>query len=145
MSEILLIASDHAGYELKQSLINLMGKNFFKDLGTNSENNVDYPDYSIKVVDEILNNPKKKGILICGSGIGMSISANRYKGIRASLCHTPEMTKLSREHNDANILVLPGRFIDVKVAKLCIDSFLNTKFSGERHKRHKRRIEKIDK
>ena len=142
MSEILLIASDHAGYELKQSLINLMGKNFFKDLGTNSENNVDYPDYSIKVVDEILNNPKKKGILICGSGIGMSISANRYKGIRASLCHTPEMTKLSREHNDANIIALGSRIIGTSVAKDCLHIFLSTPF--ENTERHLKRITKLD-
>ena len=118
-----------------------MGRGLFKDLGTNSSESVDYPDFAKAVVHEIINDPSKKGILICGSGIGMSISANRYKGIRASLCYTPDMAELSRKHNDANILVLPGRFMDVNIAKLCIDNFLNTKFEGERHKN---RIEKID-
>ena len=83
----------------------------------------------------------KKGILICGSGLGMSISANRYEGIRAALCSNSDMAILARKHNNANILVLPGRFIDVNTAKLCIDNFLNTNFEGGRHSR---RIKKID-
>lgn len=142
MNEQILIASDHAGYKLKNSLINLIGKNILMDLGTDSEDSVDYPDFSIKVVKKILHNPLQMGILICGSGIGMSISANRHKGIRAGICYTPEMAELSRKHNNINILVLPGRFIDAKIAKLCIDNFLKTPFEG---KRHKRRIDKIDK
>ena len=142
MNDTLIIASDHAGYDLKKLILELMGRGLFKDLGTNSSESVDYPDFAKAVVQEIINDPSKKGILICGSGIGMSISANRYKGIRASLCYTPDMAELSRKHNDANILVLPGRFMDVNIAKLCIDNFLNTKFEGERHKK---RIEKIDK
>tara|TARA_Y100000590_G_scaffold306235_1_gene345490 strand:- start:8359 stop:8787 length:429 start_codon:yes stop_codon:yes gene_type:complete len=141
MNDTLIIASDHAGYDLKKLILKLMGRGLFKDLGTNSSESVDYPDFAKAVVHEIINDPSKKGILICGSGIGMSISANRYKGIRASLCYTPDMAELSRKHNDANILVLPGRFMDVNIAKLCIDNFLNTKFEGERHKN---RIEKID-
>jgi len=141
MNDTLIIASDHAGYDLKKLILELMGRGLFKDLGTNSSESVDYPDFAKRVVQEIINDPSKKGILICGSGIGMSISANRYKGIRASLCYTPDMAELSRKHNDANILVLPGRFMDVNIAKLCIDNFLNTKFEGERHKN---RIEKID-
>ena len=141
MNDTLIIASDHAGYDLKKLILELMGRGLFKDLGTNSSESVDYPDFAKAVVQEIINDPSKKGILICGSGIGMSISANRYKGIRASLCYTPDMAELSRKHNDANILVLPGRFMDVNIAKLCIDNFLNTKFEGERHKN---RIEKID-
>ena len=141
MRKNLLIASDHAGYRLKQSLVSLMDDIFFEDLGTDSDKSVDYPDFAKKLVDMIKNNSSKKGVLICGTGIGMSISANRYKGIRAGLCYNPKMAELSRRHNDANILVLPGRFIDVNTAKLCIDNFLNTKFEGERHKN---RIEKID-
>ena len=140
MNDTLIIASDHAGYDLKKLILELMGRGLFKDLGTNSSESVDYPDFAKAVVHEIINDPSKKGILICGSGIGMSISANRYKGIRASLCYTPDMAELSRKHNDANILVLPGRFMDVNIAKLCIDNFLNTKFEGERHLR---RINKI--
>ena len=141
MKKTLLIASDHAGYDLKESLITLMGKDFFEDLGTSSKESVDYPDFAKKLVNKILKDNSKKGILICGSGIGMSISANRHQGIRAGLCFNSEMARLARLHNDANILVLPGRFIDVKLAKLCIDKFLNTSFEGDRHIK---RIKKID-
>ena len=137
----IVIASDHAGYKLKSSLIKHIRNKCFIDLGTNSEKKVDYPDYAKKLVKQIKDKRYIKGILICGSGIGMSIVANRFKGIRASLCITPEMAKLSRKHNDANILVLPGRFIDVKTAKLCIDKFINTNFDGNRHLK---RIKKID-
>ena len=142
MRKNLLIASDHAGYRLKQSLVSLMEDIFFEDLGTDSDKSVDYPDFAKKLVDIVKNDSSKKGVLICGSGIGMSISANRYKGIRAGLCYNPKMAELSRRHNDANILVLPGRFIDVNTAKLCIDNFLKIDFEGDRHKI---RIEKIDK
>tara|TARA_Y100000590_G_C15127403_1_gene791090 strand:+ start:74 stop:502 length:429 start_codon:yes stop_codon:yes gene_type:complete len=142
MNKNLLIASDHAGYELKKSIISTMDNIFFEDLGTDSIKSVDYPDYAKLVVDIIKQDKTKRGVLICGSGIGMSITANRHNGIRAGLCFTPEMAKLSRQHNDANILVLPGRFIDVNIAKLCIDNFLNTNFEKDRHVK---RIEKIDK
>ena len=142
MTRKLLISSDHAGYDLKESLKKNLGHQLFEDLGTNSNDSVDYPDYAKLIVKKIEQEPSNKGILICGSGIGMSISANRHRGIRAGLCYNPEMAKLSKQHNDVNILVLPGRFMDVKIAKLCIDNFLNTKFEGERHKK---RIEKIDK
>ena len=141
MKKSIVIASDHAGYKLKSSLIKNIRNKSFIDLGTNSEKKVDYPDYAKKLVKQIKDKRYIKGILICGSGIGMSIVANRFKGIRASLCFTPEMAKLSRKHNDANILVLPGRFIDVKTAKLCIDKFINTNFDGNRHLK---RIKKID-
>tara|TARA_B100001123_G_scaffold394306_1_gene474980 strand:- start:359 stop:787 length:429 start_codon:yes stop_codon:yes gene_type:complete len=141
MKKSIVIASDHAGYKLKSSLIKHIRNKSFIDLGTNSEKKVDYPDYAKKLVKQIKDKRHVKGILICGSGIGMSIAANRFKGIRASLCFTPEMAKLSRKHNDANILVLPGRFIDVKTAKLCIDKFINTNFDGNRHLK---RIKKID-
>ena len=142
MRKNLLIASDHAGYRLKQSIVSLMDDIFFEDLGTDSDKSVDYPDFAKKLVDIIKNDLSKKGVLICGSGIGMSISANRHKGIRAGLCNNPEMAELSRRHNDVNILVLPGRFIDVNTAKLCIDNFLKIDFDGDRHKI---RIDKIDK
>tara|TARA_B100000686_G_C16760304_1_gene958207 strand:- start:618 stop:1046 length:429 start_codon:yes stop_codon:yes gene_type:complete len=141
MKKKLLIAADHGGYELKQSLISSNGDDFFDDLGTDTNKSVDYPDFAIKVVDRIKADTSLKGVLICGSGIGMSISANRHKGIRAAICNTPEMSFLARKHNDANILVLPGRFMDANTAKLCIDKFLNTDFEGDRHIL---RIEKID-
>ena len=142
MKKSIVIASDHAGYKLKSSLIKHISNKSFIDLGTNSEKKVDYPDYAKKLVKQIKDKRYVKGILICGSGIGMSIAANRFKGIRASLCYTPDMAELSRKHNDANILVLPGRFMDVNIAKLCIDNFLKIDFDGDRHKI---RIEKIDK
>ena len=141
MNKNLLIASDHAGYDLKKALIDNMDENLFEDLGTNSNESVDYPDYAIKVINIIKKNPYKKGILICGSGIGMSITANRHIGIRAALCFNPEMAELTRKHNDANILVLPGRFMDINTAKSCIDNFINTDFDGNRHVN---RLKKID-
>ena len=141
MNKNLLIASDHAGYDLKKALIDNMDENLFEDLGTNSNESVDYPDYAIKVINIIKKNPSKKGVLICGSGIGMSITANRHYGIRAALCFNSEMAELTRKHNDANILVLPGRFMDINTAKLCIDNFINTDFDGNRHIN---RLKKID-
>ncbi len=141
MNKNLLIASDHAGYDLKKALIDNMDENLFEDLGTNSNESVDYPDYAIKVINIIKKNPSKKGVLICGSGIGMSIAANRHYGIRAALCFNSEMAELTRKHNDANILVLPGRFMDINTAKSCIDNFINTDFDGNRHIN---RLKKID-
>ena len=138
------IGCDHAAFDEKNKLItHLQIKNFLvKDFGCFSKNSVDYPDYASLVAKEIQNKHHDFGILICGSGIGISIAANRYKGIRAGLCYNPEMAALSRRHNDTNILVLPGRFIDVNTAKLCIDNFLKIDFEGDRHKI---RIDKIDK
>ena len=134
------IASDHAGYQLKQEIIENYSE--FIDLGTNSNNSVDYPDYAKKIANKILEDKiNSKGILICGTGIGMSISANRFKGIRAALCHCSEFAELSRKHNNANILVLPGRYINLNEALNCVKLFLNTQFSLGRHQN---RLNKID-
>ena len=137
------IACDRAGIELKNFLIkNIESNDFvFEDLGTNSQDPVDYPDYAKKVVNKILNKEADCGVLICGTGIGMSISANRYKGIRASVCHNSLEAKLTREHNDANILCMGARIIGNETALENLRIFLNTEFSGGRHIR---RIEKID-
>ena len=133
MSKI-LIANDHAGFQMKQALIKkLINKIDFLDLGTSSLESVDYPDYAEKLSKEISSRKFDKGLLICGSGIGMSIVANRFKNIRAALCMTAEMSRLAREHNDANILVLGSRLISEEEAIKCLLVFIETKFEGGRH------------
>ena len=135
----IFIASDHAGFEIKRRLVEHFSK-LLEDLGTNSNNRVDYPDFAHSLVNNINKNPKSKGILICGTGVGMSIVANRNPEIRAGLAFNSEIAKLIRQHNDANILVLPGRFIDIQEAIKCVDNFLETDFESGRHKK---RIEKF--
>ena len=132
MNEKIFIASDHAGFDLKKQILNTVKENLI-DLGANTEESVDYPDYAKKLVSKIRTTENSKGILICGSGIGMSIAANRDKNIRAGLAFKSEIAKLMREHNDANVLVLPGRFINIQDALKCIKNFLNTDFEGKRH------------
>ena len=132
MNEIIFIASDHAGFDLKKKILNSIKANII-DLGVDSKNSVDYPDYAKKLVSKINLNENSKGILICGSGIGMSIAANRDKNIRAGLAFEPEIAKLMREHNNANVLVLPGRFMKIHEVLKCIENFLTTNFTGGRH------------
>jgi len=132
MNEIIFIASDHAGFDLKKQITNSL-KGIFVDLGADSENSVDYPDYAKKLVSKINSTENSKGILICGSGIGMSISANRDNNIRAGLAFEPEIAKLMRQHNDANVLVLPGKYMNIQKALICINKFLTTNFEGGRH------------
>ena len=142
MKEKLAIACDRAGIELKDFIINELKEQYdFIDLGTNTQDPVDYPDYAKKVVNAILNKEVKKGILICGTGIGMSMAANRFKGIRAGLCHNPLEARLTREHNDANVLCLGARMIGKELALENVKVFLTTDFAGGRHLR---RIEKLD-
>ena len=135
----IFIASDHAGFDLKQNLLNQFPK-ILTNLGTNSDQSVDYPDFAHILVNEVKSSSNNLGILICGSGVGMSIAANRDSSIRAGLVHNAEIAKLIRQHNDANVLVLPGRFIDVQEAIKCVENFLNTEFESGRHKK---RIDKI--
>ena len=131
----IFIASDHAGYKLKESIkISLDKKKIkYSDLGPEDDVKVDYPDYAKKLVSKINSNENSKGILICGSGIGMSIEANRDRNIRAGLAFEPEIAKLMREHNDANVLVLPAKFMNVQDVLKCIENFLTTDFAGGRH------------
>jgi len=131
MNETIFIASDHAGFDLKQQIIR--ANSYFIDLGTNNMDNVDYPDYAKKLILKVKNNNNSKGILICGSGIGMSIAANRDNKIRAGLAFTPEIAKLIRKHNDANVLVLPGKFMNIQNALKCVEIFLKSIFEGGRH------------
>ena len=139
MDKKIFIASDHAGYPLKQNLINNFSDHFI-NLGTDSEASVDYPDFAYELTRKINSFPGSLGILICGSGVGMSIAANRDPNIRAGLVHNAELAKLIKQHNNANVLVLPGRFIDVQEAIKCVEIFLNTEFESGRHKK---RIDKI--
>ena len=141
-TETIILASDHAGFELKEVIKKFLVKKRKKvlDLGTKNKTSVDYP-YFAHLLSKKINKKKQFGILICGSGIGMSITANRFKGIRAALCRSTDDAKLARQHNNANILTLPGRQIDVDEAKNCFKIFINTRFDGGRHQK---RVKKID-
>ena len=139
MNETIFIASDHAGFDLKKQILNTVKANLI-DLGANTEESVDYPDFAKKLVSKIRTTENSKGILICGSGVGMSIAANRDRNIRAGIAFEPEIAKLMREHNDANVLILPGRFMNIQDALKCIRNFLTTSFEG---KRHQNRINKL--
>jgi ribose 5-phosphate isomerase B len=142
----LAIGSDHAGFELKESLKKyiISKKIDLIDVGTNSTESVDYPDFASEV-GKLINEKKADfGILICGTGIGMSIAANKIKGIRAALCLMPEMAKLARNHNNANVLVLPGRLIGFELATWILDAFLNSGFEGGRHERRVTKIKSLE-
>ena len=137
----IFISSDHAGYNLKINIIRkLSKKQKIVDLGPSSNNSVDYPDYAHKLSKKVSNNKGSFGILICGSGMGMSMTANKNKKIRAALCYSVKNTKLSRLHNNANIITLGERLINKNKAFNLIKVFLSTKFEGGRHLR---RIKKI--
>tara|TARA_B100000945_G_scaffold311378_1_gene304507 strand:- start:337 stop:750 length:414 start_codon:yes stop_codon:yes gene_type:complete len=127
----IFIASDHAGFKLKNSILKKFSN--LIDLGTKSETSVDYPDYAKKLSKKVSINKGSFGILVCGSGMGMAITANRSKNIRAALCYSAKNTQLSRLHNNANIITLGSRLIDKKKAFNLIKIFLKTKFEGGRH------------
>ena len=137
------IASDHAGFEMKQKLEQVLEKMGYdvQDLGTNSEASSDYPDFAHPLAHEISEGEAKRGILLCGTGLGMSYVANRYPHVRAAVVWAPEIARRARQHNDANILVLPSRFISEPVAEEILKAFLDTPFEGGRHER---RVEKIE-
>jgi ribose 5-phosphate isomerase B len=140
--EKICIASDHAGYELKEIIkIFLQEKNFeIKDFGTHSEESMDYPDIAHPLAQAVNDGIFKRGIIICGSGNGVNMVVNKYKNVRSALGWNEEIAKLARLHNDANILALPARFINVNEAKKITDLFLYTEFEGGRHQK---RVEKI--
>ncbi len=144
MPEVIAIASDHAGVALKEALKDqLMALGFLpEDLGAHSKDSVDYPDYAEKLCKLILSKKATRGVLVCGSGIGMSIAANRHKGIRAALCRSVVDAELSRQHNNANVLCLGERSTDVDTAKEILKRFLDTPFEGGRHEA---RVSKMDK
>ena len=138
----IFISSDHAGYKLKEAIKLHLSKNklSFLDMGPHSDSRVDYPDFAHKVARKVKINKNNVGILVCGSGLGMNIVANRHKNIRAAQCFNFKSTKLSRLHNDANIITLGSRLLTKKVALNCVSVFLKTKFEGGRHLK---RIKKI--
>ena len=137
----ILIASDHAGFKLKKQLIPFIEKKFkLNDLGPVNDNSVDYPDLALKLSKRISKSKNLFGILICGSGMGMAMAANKVKNVRAALCYSAKNTKLSRLHNNANIITLGSRLTSKKKAIQLISLFLSTKFEGGRHLR---RIKKI--
>ena len=138
----IFISSDHAGFKLKEAIkIYLSKKKInFQDLGPNNNNRVDYPDFARKVARKVKTSKNNIGILVCGSGIGMSIAANRHKNIRAAQCFNLKSTKLSRLHNDANIITLGSRLLTKKNALNFVGVFLNTKFEGGRHSKRVKKI-----
>lgn len=135
------IASDHGGFELKEALKKHYATLNFTDLGTYSADSVDYPDYAQKMAHAVLSGTADLGILICGTGVGISIAANRYKGIRAALIYSTEVARLAKAHNNANILVFGGRTMTVDDVINRIDTFMQTSYEGDRHQR---RLDKLD-
>ena len=138
----IFISSDHAGFKLKESIKMYLSKKrlSFQDLGPSNDDKVDYPDYAHKVAKKVKINKNNVGILVCGSGMGMSIAANKHKNIRAAQCFNLKSTKLSRLHNDANIITLGSRLLTKKNALSLVSVFLNTKFEGGRHSKRIRKI-----
>ncbi len=136
------IASDHAGFELKKYIVRKLEKDGYrvKDFGPESDSSVDYPDFGHIVASAVENKAEVLGILICGSGNGICMTANKHSGIRAALCWTAEISSLARQHNNANILCLPARFVSKMLAGRIVDSFLSSKFEGGRHQK---RVDKI--
>ena len=138
----IVIASDHAGYSLKEYIKKFLSRKKLqiKDVGANSNEKVDYPDYAHKLSKDIKKNQNSIGVLICGSGQGMIMAASKHKNIRAALCYNVKSTKLSRLHNDANVITLGSRLISKKNALKYLNIFLKTKFEGGRHKKRIRKI-----
>ena len=140
----ILLANDHAGTSLKNEIKKVLEKKGYNvtNLGCDTEESVDYPDFAHPLAEKVSNNDNLKGIIICGSGIGVSMSANKHKGVRSALCWNKETAKLSRSHNNANVLSLPARFLAKKEAIEIVETFLKTDFEGGRHKK---RVDKINK
>ena len=142
MKKNLFISSDHGGFYLKEQIVDYLLKKSFQiiDLGPKDPSSVDYPDYSNILVDKMKKNIDYIGILLCGTGIGMSIAANRHSHIRAALCSDKDMARLSRQHNNANVLVIGGRTTSLNSAKKIIDVFLSTEFEKGRHTKRLKKI-----
>ena len=140
--ERIILASDHAGFKLKEVIKKFLIKKRKKvlDLGTKNSSSVDYPDYAHLLSRKMRRTQNKFGILVCGSGTGMSMAANKHKNIRAALCYDIKSTKLSRKHNDANVMTIGARLIKKNVALKCVNTFLKTNFDGGRHTRRVKKI-----
>ncbi len=144
MPEVIPVGADHAGFELKQRLVAELERLGYRplDLGTDSGASTDYPDYAHQVADRVEHGDAARGVLLCGSGLGMSYAANRHPGVRAAVAWTPEIARLAREHNDANILVLPARFVTEQQGLEILRTWLTTPFEGGRHERRVRKIDR---
>jgi ribose 5-phosphate isomerase B len=142
MSRVIAIGGDHAGFEYKKQLIDILVSQGYevKDFGPGSDTSVDYPDHVHPLCDAIEGGEADQGIIICGSGNGVAITANKHQGIRAALCWNEELAALSRQHNNANVLAIPARFISFEVAEMMVEAFLETDFEGGRHQA---RVDKI--
>lgn len=137
------IGSDHAGYELKKTVYSWLERNGYKvnDMGTYSDDSVDYPDYARKVAEAVANGEYDQGVLLCGSGVGVSIVANKVKGIRAALAFNPEIASLARQHNNANVLCFPARYSDSETVEKSLENWFAAEFEGGRHQRRVAKIE----
>ncbi|MEX0882855.1 MAG: ribose 5-phosphate isomerase B [Cyclobacteriaceae bacterium] len=142
MSKLIAIGGDHAGYGYKQKIMVILKEKGWevKDFGPFTSEAVDYPDFTHPLCKAVENGEMKQGIIICGSGNGVAITANKHQGIRAAICWNEELAALSRQHNDANILAIPARFVPFELAEKMVEIFLNTDFEGGRHQR---RVNKI--
>ncbi|MEQ8362156.1 MAG: ribose 5-phosphate isomerase B [Cyclobacteriaceae bacterium] len=142
MKQKIAIGSDHAGYEMKEEVKSLLQKQGFEinDFGTNSTESADYPDFAHPVATAVEKGENELGILICGSANGVAMAANKHQGIRAAICWNEELASLARQHNNANVLCLPARFIKMDLAEKIVDQFLKVDFEGGRHER---RVNKI--
>jgi ribose 5-phosphate isomerase B len=143
MAEKIPIGADHAGFELKQRLVEELKKLGYDpvDLGTDSPTSTDYPDYAHPVAHQVEDGEAKRGVLLCGTGLGMSYAANRHHGVRAAVAWSPEIAKLSRLHNDSNVLVLPARFVSDDEGIAILKAWLDTPYEGGRHQRRVAKIE----
>jgi ribose 5-phosphate isomerase B len=137
------IAADHAGFQLKEFLVGYLSSKDFEvfDFGCHSEESCDYPDVGHPLAEAVSKGEFERGISVCGSGVGISIVVNKHRGVRGALCWEPEIAKLCRQHNDANVLCLPARFMDNDTAIRCLENFLSTPFEGGRHQK---RVDKIE-
>jgi len=137
------IASDHAGYELKQHLTQALGAMGYEvdDIGTHSPASTDYADFAHPLAEQVERGEAARGVLLCGTGLGMSYAANRHAGVRAAVAWTPEIAALARKHNDANVLVLPARFVSEEDGVAILKSWLETEFEGGRHEARVKKIE----
>lgn len=142
LSKPIAIGSDHAGFDYKEDLISFLEAKglSYNDVGTHSKDSVDYPDFAHPVATSVENGEAAFGILLCGSGNGVAITANKHQAVRAAICWGEELAKLAREHNDANVICIPARFVREGDAEKMVEIFMNTEFEGGRHLR---RVEKI--
>ncbi len=143
MPEVIPIGADHAGYEMKQRLVEELRKLGYEplDLGTDGPASTDYSDFAHQVASRVEQHEANRGVLLCGTGLGMSYAANRHPGVRAAVAWSPEIARLAREHNDANVLILPARFVSEAEGVEILRTWLDTEFAGGRHSRRVAKIE----